>query len=173
MRQIGWVLLILVSLTAHAEDELSLSSEGFAANTLFPVLYACDGQNISPPLSWVNVPKGTESFALIVYDVTSPKSIYQWVVFNIPTVITTFDEGMTHVPQGAVVGKNSWGKTSYQGLCPPLGSIHTYSFSLYALNKKLNLTADANAYDVLNAMNDAIIQQADIKVGYSRWPWRE
>ena len=34
----------------------TLSSPAFANNTFIPIQYTCDGDNISPPLTWTDVP---------------------------------------------------------------------------------------------------------------------
>ncbi len=41
-----------------------------------PARYTCDGENISPPLTWDHPPDGTRSFALIVEDPDAPKRIF-------------------------------------------------------------------------------------------------
>ena len=51
--------------------------------------FGCDGKNISPTLKWKDVPPGTRSFALTVYDPDAPTAPtgsgwWHWVVFNIP-----------------------------------------------------------------------------------------
>jgi len=159
------------SLTGYA-DNLLLSSVGFASNTLFPVMYACDGKNSSPPLNWINVPPETKSLSLIVSDASTSEPIYHWVVFNISPAVSSLDEGVTQLPPGAKEGKNSWHKTEYYGLCPPKGTIHVYNFTLYALNKKLT-TSQVEAGELLSEMQGSVLQKSTVTVSYSRWGWPE
>ena len=48
--------------------------------------FGCSGDNISPALRWHGAPKGTQSYALTVYDPDAPTGSgwWHWVVFNIP-----------------------------------------------------------------------------------------
>ncbi|MGC9343690.1 MAG: hypothetical protein ACP5E3_13385, partial [Bacteroidales bacterium] len=41
---------------------LSISSTAFESGYKIPVVHTCDGDDISPPLSWDGEPKGTRSF---------------------------------------------------------------------------------------------------------------
>ncbi|HOB58880.1 MAG TPA: YbhB/YbcL family Raf kinase inhibitor-like protein [Methanoregulaceae archaeon] len=64
---------------------LVLTSDAFPANGTIPIRYTCDGEELSPPLSWSNVPEGTRSFALILDDPDAPIGTYtHWVLYNIP-----------------------------------------------------------------------------------------
>src|SRR5512139_3808143 len=49
-----------------------IESSSFQHNGEIPPRHTCDGQNISPALSWGNVPAGTLSLALIVEDPDAP-----------------------------------------------------------------------------------------------------
>ncbi len=65
--------------------ELKITSSAFEEGGMIPKKYTCDGENVSPPLSWSNSPSGTKSFALICDDPDAPAGIWvHWVVYNIP-----------------------------------------------------------------------------------------
>src|SRR3569623_2865653 len=49
-----------------------LESPAFANHQDIPALYTSDGEGLSPPLTWVGVPEGARSLALIVEDGDSP-----------------------------------------------------------------------------------------------------
>ena len=51
---------------------MTLSSSAFADQGEIPVRYTCDGDDVSPPLSWSALPAGTRSLALIVDDPDAP-----------------------------------------------------------------------------------------------------
>ena len=51
-----------------SKTDFAITSSAFAEGAEIPVKYACDGQNISPPLDWIQSPAGTASFAMIMDD---------------------------------------------------------------------------------------------------------
>lgn len=61
--------------TTEGEPEpttLVLTSAAFLHEETIPQKYTCDGDDISPPLSWSDPPEGTKSFALLVDDPDAP-----------------------------------------------------------------------------------------------------
>jgi Raf kinase inhibitor-like YbhB/YbcL family protein len=145
---------------------LSLESPDFSSNGPIPTAFTCEGANDTPPLQWGNPPSGTQSLVLIVDDPDAPSGTWDhWVLFNIPA--TERGLNSNQLPEGAIAGKNSWGNNKYEGPCPPSGT-HRYYFSLYALNSTLNLTADANKKDVLEAMKTHILQKAELIGTYQK-----
>src|SRR5262249_23491845 len=107
---------------------------------------------------------------LIFSDPDAPGgTFYHWVVYNIPTNVHSFSKGIKDVPKGVKVGKNSWGKNQYNGPCPPKGSTHHYTFSLYAIDKKeLNLPEDADGKAVLDNISTNVIGATELTGTYSR-----
>lgn len=45
---------------------LRITSPAFEHGESIPRRYTCEGEDISPPLEWSGVPKGTKSLAVIV-----------------------------------------------------------------------------------------------------------
>ena len=74
--------------SAQKGDEkmaITITSLAFKEGGMIPAKYTCDGQNISPPLKWEQIPKGTKSFALISDDPDAPMGTWvHWVMWNIP-----------------------------------------------------------------------------------------
>jgi Raf kinase inhibitor-like YbhB/YbcL family protein len=68
-----------------------------------------------------------------------------------------------------MLGKNSFGNMHYNGPCPPKGSLHHYTFTVYALDKMLD-TSILDAPMLLKTMEDHIIGQASTSTSYARWP---
>ncbi len=122
-----------------------LRSQAFENGGEIPVKYTCEGQDISPPLEWDGVPKGTKSLALIVDDPDAPDPArpqmtwVHWILFNIPPDMDHLPEGVSpsQLPDSVGLGLNDWKKTGYGGPCPPIGR-HRYFFKLYALDTMLN-----------------------------------
>lgn len=146
-----------------------IESSAFSDNTSIPSTYTCDGDNISPPLSWSGEPANTRSFVLIVDDPDAPVGVWDhWLLFNIPAEIHELSDNLTSALNGALGGKNSWGKTNYGGPCPPPGREHRYYFKLYALDSILKLTSDASKSLIESAMDGHILGTATLMGKYKR-----
>jgi phosphatidylethanolamine-binding protein (PEBP) family uncharacterized protein len=69
------------SLQGETETTLSLSSTAFKEADKIPARYACDGQDMSPPLAWDEPPQGTRAFAMIVEDPDAPGGAFiHWIL---------------------------------------------------------------------------------------------
>ncbi|MGD8405872.1 MAG: YbhB/YbcL family Raf kinase inhibitor-like protein [Anaerolineales bacterium] len=147
---------------------LELSSTAFTDGEPIPLRYSCDGEDISPPLTWGDPPTGTQSFALIMDDPDAPVGTWDhWIVFNIPADVREFPEAVSSGNVSATLGKNSWGRNSYGGPCPP-GGTHRYFFKLYALDIPLSLDENANKEQVLSALEGHILAEAELMGTFSR-----
>jgi hypothetical protein len=69
---------------------------------------------------------------------------------------------------GGVQGKNDFGKTGYDGPCPPPGKAHRYFIRLLALDKPLDLRPGARRADVLKAADGHILGQGELMGRYGR-----
>ncbi len=148
------------------KNVLRIWSIMFADMGMMQARYTADGENVNPPLNIDGIPENTKSLALIMDDPDAPRGTWvHWVVFNIPPTIKEIPENT--VPEGAVVGKNSWGKSAYGGPDPPSG-IHRYFFKLYALDTTLDLDASATKANVEKAMEGHILAQAEFVGKYGR-----
>jgi Raf kinase inhibitor-like YbhB/YbcL family protein len=150
---------------------LMLMSQAFKNGEPIPSKYACDGEDISPPISWSGAPQQTRSYALIVDDVDTPMGKFtHWVIFNIPAVESSLEEGVPTVgtlSNGATQGRNGFGKIGYGGPCPPSGT-HRYVFHLYALDTLLSVQAGITEHDVLEAMKGHVLAEGELTGLYSR-----
>ena len=153
------------------EQQFMLHTTAFADGGEVPTRYSCDGEDISPQLSW-SAPPGTKSFALVVDDPDAPGGSWDhWVVFNIPADRLDLAEGQPQVPQlpgGGVHGKNSWGDSEYGGPCPPKGPAHEYRFFLFAVDTGLELSPGASTDEVLDALEGHIVAETMITGTYKR-----
>jgi Raf kinase inhibitor-like YbhB/YbcL family protein len=172
LKHLVCLALTLASVTAHAEDapSFSLNTNGFLDKGIMPVMYTCDGKDVSPQFSITNIPPKTQSLAFILTDEDAPTShFYHWVLFNIPASTTELKQGPDKPPAGSLSGMNSFNKSGYNGPCPPKGNAHNYTFTLYALDTKLSLPATANGDAVIAAMKGHIIKETTFSGAYSRW----
>jgi Raf kinase inhibitor-like YbhB/YbcL family protein len=129
--------------SAAAGGGFVLTSSAFQDGGMLTVRHAaddpvrmCGGQNISPPLQWSNVPAGTRSFALVLYDPDGllGQGVVHWVAYGIPGNVTSFAEGeMAKQSEKFVGGKGTRDNALYIGPCPPVGdALHHYVFTLIA-----------------------------------------
>lgn len=170
LRFMSFLLFYFSSMPLYAAD-MTLTSQAFADGITIPVLYTCDGKDISPDLHWSNLPAKTQTIAIILSDEDAPSGLfYHWVLFNIPAKTTELAEAITTLPSGTLTGNNTWGRSQYNGPCPPKGTLHHYTFTLYALDEKISLPQDTDAPTLLKNMQGHILGQTTLKMGYSRWP---
>ncbi|MFC1938918.1 YbhB/YbcL family Raf kinase inhibitor-like protein [Chloroflexota bacterium] len=151
---------------------LSVSSSVFREGEVIPAQYTCQGQDVSPPLTWSQPPAGAQSLALIVDDPDTPAGVFtHWVIFSIPADSGGLPEAVpaqTELPSGALQGKNDFGRTGYAGPCPPSGRPHRYQFTVYALDSHLDLKAGASKEQLLSAMQGHILAQDRLTGRYQR-----
>ncbi len=153
-KAIAAVALIGIAIfgTAHAQTGVfTLSSPDLASGSFDNKFvlngFGCQGQNVSPTLKWSNIPAGTKSLALQVYDPDAPSGsgFWHWTVYNIPSTVSELAQGAGNspstLPAGAFGGNTDFADTgatgvngNYGGPCPPTGDKpHRYIFTLFAL----------------------------------------
>ncbi|MHB8204198.1 MAG: YbhB/YbcL family Raf kinase inhibitor-like protein [Desulfomonilaceae bacterium] len=150
---------------------IELKSAAFQEGAMIPKVYTCDGQNISPPLSWSGIPAQTKSIALIMDDPDATRGTWvHWVLFNIPPDTKGLPEKTplsASLANGARHGVNSWPKLGYGGPCPPSG-IHRYYFKIYALDLVLPQQPGMTKAQLLKAMEGHILAQGRLMGKYTR-----
>jgi Raf kinase inhibitor-like YbhB/YbcL family protein len=157
---------------AQAGETFRLQSAAFKDRERIPPRYSCQGEDISPPLSWSGAPAGTESFALVCYDTDAPgRTFYHWAIFDLPASRTTLPEAY---PKGAEAGGsrqavNDFGDNAYGGPCPPPGhGVHHYHFALFAVRlAKLGLAPDVRCPAVEMAAKRQALSTTDLIGLYS------
>ena len=168
---IGAFILPLSLNAGGNELKLAIASSAFPESGMIPRKYSCDGQDISPDLSWEGVPEATRSLALICDDPDAPAGTWvHWVLFNIPPGEKGFPAEIApqgKLSNGALQGTNDFGRLGYGGPCPPRGT-HRYYFKLYALDAMLPLNAGATKAQVEAAMKGHILAQAQLIGKYKR-----
>ena len=151
---------------------IQVRSAAFDEGQSIPQKHTCDGEDVSPSLSWENPPDRTKSFALICDDPDAPSGTWvHWVIFDLPAAITELPEAIPtkeEVLNGAKQGRNDFSRIGYGGPCPPKGNPHRYYFKLYALDAALNLKAGATKADVENAMKGHLLGEGKIMATYKR-----
>lgn len=116
--------------------EIPSSEPSAGGPQALPAQYTCDGKGTSPALRWQGVPQGAAELVLFVMN-TQPvggELFFDWAVAGLSPELEEIEAGK--LPKGAVVGRNSFGKTGYE-ICPEGGG-EAYMFALFALPKKLS-----------------------------------
>jgi len=155
------------------EKIMNLTSPSFSHNGTIPARHTCDGQNLSPPLSWSDLPAGTKSLVLIVDDPdapdpTAPKTTWvHWLAYNLPPSIAGLAEGGGALPAGTLQGLNDWQRSGYGGPCPLIGT-HRYFHKLYALDTLLPDLKTPTKATLEQALRGHVIDHAELVGRYQR-----
>lgn len=147
---------------AATSGPLALTSSAFKDGEAIPEKYTCNGQDYSPPLTFVNIPPKTVSLALTMQDLDAPFD--HWVLFNIAPGTPGIPEG--DIPPGSV-GVSASGRLGYEGPCPSEGS-HRYSFKLYALNRAVYLQDGTTREELMKDIQEKIIQTSELTGTYGK-----
>jgi Raf kinase inhibitor-like YbhB/YbcL family protein len=150
---------------------LTLTSPSFEDGAILPARFTgLDPKPVSPKLEWTNVPAATAAFVLIMHDPEMARQgkiedTLHWLVINIPGAARELPEGVPNTAQladGSIQPKLSPnGKNGFLGPgAPAAGPYHHYTFELFAIDAKLDLTMDATRADVLKAIDGHILDKA-------------
>jgi Raf kinase inhibitor-like YbhB/YbcL family protein len=159
--------------TARAEGNMRIGSTAFTHEGAIPSLYTCEGKDVSPPLSWSEVPPGTKSVAMSVDDPDAPDPAapkmtwVHWVLYNLPPTNDGVPEGVKPLPAGTKEGMNDWKRTGYGGPCPPIGR-HRYFHKLYALDTVLPDLKQPTKAKLEEAMKGHILSEARLMGTYQK-----
>jgi len=150
---------------------IKIESSAFKEGGMIPVKYTCDGEDVSPPLKWGDLPTGTKSIALICDDPDAPVGTWvHWVLYNLPPNDRALPENIPPkktLENGAVHGTNDFKRPGYGGPCPP-GGTHRYFFKIYALDKTIGLAPGAGKAQLLKAMEGHILDSGELMGKYKR-----
>lgn len=165
---------------ASTAGTLTLTSPSFTNGGRYPDAqvangFGCTGRNLSPALSWAGVPAGTQSLVLTKYDPDAPtgSGFWHWIVYNIPATATGLAQGAGNpggtLPTGAQQLNNDAGQPGFVGACPPAGDRpHRYVYTLYALNRTLDLPANASPAFLGFNLNGAVLAKTSLTATYGR-----
>ena len=132
--------------------DLQRTSEDFGDGQRLPLestaeFVGAGGKDVSPQLSWSEVPAGTKSIMVTCYDPDAPTQAgwRHWAVVNLPADTRSLDRGAsTAMPEGSITLKHDGGGAGYLGSAPPEGhGPHRYFFAVHALDTELDIDADA------------------------------
>jgi Raf kinase inhibitor-like YbhB/YbcL family protein len=179
MRYAIVVAALLLNTTVNAQTFTLRSSDLGGQATEKQALNGsgCNGENMSPQLSWEYPPAGTKSFAVTVFDESAPTGSgwWHWLVFDIPSTARELKSGagnpsLNIAPGGSVQSITDFGKHGYGGPCPPEHSnAHKYVVTIYALKtEKLGLDPTANPALVGFMLEQNVIEKSSLIFYYKR-----
>lgn len=146
---------------------LTVTSSAFQEGGWIPVRYSGRGENCSPDFELEGIPLDAQSIAITLDDASHPffPHYNHWVIWNLP-VHPVIPEG---IPKGKYVERLggavqgvAYGRHRYRGPKPPFNSAHTYVFTVYVLDSRLDLPASSRKCDFLAAIERHILQQATL-----------
>jgi Raf kinase inhibitor-like YbhB/YbcL family protein len=151
---------------------IEITSSAFEDGGFIPARYTCEGEDLSPPLKWANVPGDSKSLAIICDDPDAPAGTWvHWVIYDISPTLSELPEGIPPsqiTPDGAKQGVNDFRRTGYGGPCPPPGGPHRYFFKLYALDIEPGLPAGSSKADLLRVMEARVLGEGQLMGLYQR-----
>lgn len=146
--------------------EFTLASEAFVHGGEIPRRHTCEGEDISPALSWSDQPPGTRALALIVDDPDAPKGTFTHrVAWNIDPMAGGLGEGESAPAEG----RNDFGTAGWSGPCPPPGhGPHRYFFRLHALDAEVRVGFGAGRRELEQAIGGHVLMTAELMGRYAR-----
>jgi len=149
-----------------------LRSTAFPEGEMIPAKQTCDGEDVSPPLTWVGAPDSMESMTVILEDIDSVKGVWShWVLYDVPGSVNMLPEGVSPaktLPWGGMQGRNDFEEIGYGGPCPSDGKAHRYVVRVYALDERLGLEPGATREEVLERIEGHVIDEAELMGRYKR-----
>ncbi|MGQ1786027.1 MULTISPECIES: hypothetical protein [unclassified Saccharicrinis] len=169
-KSILFVFFVVISLqiTAQQKSKFTISSSGVKPDGSLSIEFTGEGEGVSMPLEWSNVPKGTKCFAINLWhhphptDSTEVKSY--WVVYNIPANIK-------RIPKNAkgfgIVGYNDKDQTKYDPMKSKGPGVKEYKLTIYALAEMLEFNNDkVYRADLLKAIEGKVLGKSTLKYTY-------
>lgn len=154
---------------ASSGEEFQVFAPWQAGGTI-DVRNTCDGDDVSPAVSWGAVPAGTVEIAIAMVDdsvVSDGQPYVHWVISGLDPAEIAIVEG--DVPAGAIQALNFFGNVGYGGPCPPPGDDpHLYRLTAYALNTSPEVADGTPAAEFLDAVTRVTIGSTDLTGTYQR-----
>jgi len=175
VKRLFFILLLLLSASLYCE--ITVMSPKFKNGDYIDCRYTCDGEDVSPPISWTAGPKNTKSYVLILDDPDASRGTWvHWVLYNIPADTLELKYkfgrvGKVKLHREIKQGKNSFERFDYGGPCPPSGT-HRYFFKVFAIDRMLRfpLKTMVDANTIMKAIEEHILAKGQIMFRYKRKP---
>ena len=172
----------LRSLAWAAPHHIILESPTLKPGQLIPRQHTTQGTNTSPALIWRGLPSNTKQIAVTLedHDTHFPTDtvFLQWMVYGIPSTAKGLPQGLpigeiVQAPadiRGAFQALTHFDEPGYRGPQPPVGELHHYRFTVYALDEELVWQPGLFANHVLDAIRPHVVGEGEIAATYQRTP---
>lgn len=171
----GEGLLLSRRLGVQALPRIEVHSSAFQPGEPIPARYTVDGEGVSPPLGWGDVPAGTRSVVLACEDpdAPTPHPFVHWLLYNLsPRIEGVPEQLLGEAPvalNGGAVGKSSMWRAAWAPCMPPRGDTpHHYHFQLFALDRILDLGPRAGRQALFEAMRGRVVGFGELVGTYQR-----
>ena len=151
-----------------APDPMTIHSRAFDPGATIPKRHTGEGEDVSPPLAWANVPPEAKELVLVVDDPDAPRDEpwVHWVLYGLPPTLDSLAEGETG---GGIEGVNDFGRSGWGGPMPPPGhGVHHYHFKLYALDGTLEAEPGLTKAALLAKIEGRVLAEAALVGTYER-----
>ena len=149
--------------------EFILTSPVMVAGGSLPLDFTCDGQSVSPSLSWQGAPEGTVGYALAMHHIPGPDDTHwYWVIYNIPAEKQSVEIGETDFGTFGINSVN--GEQLYAPPCSKGDGEKLYTFTIYALAAAPDLPDPAvvDRDTLLSSIDGITIAEASMDVTFDR-----
>jgi len=143
---------------------IAVTSMAFVDHAPIPARYTADGEGVSPPLQWTDLPSGTAALVLIVEDADSPtpNPLVHAIVVGLPPESGSLAEAAIPSPDndgaGLHVGRNSALQAMWLPPDPPPGhGEHRYAFQVFALGESPEFSDTPGREEVFEALRASAI----------------
>lgn len=153
---------------------IEITSPAFAAGWPLPRRFTADGDGVSPPLEWRNIPADTGVIVLIVEDADSPtpEPLVHAIVADIDPRESGLEEGIfSGFPEASPekLGRNSYLTRGWLPPDPPPGhGVHHYAFQIFALAAGEPLSSSPGRGEVAKAIHERSLGRGCLIGTYQR-----
>lgn len=154
---------------------IQVTSDAFTHGDAIPRRYAQEGDDVSPPLRWANLPDGTREIVLLCEDPDAPfpSPFSHWVVYAMAPATEGLPENVAKIPmpheERMRQGKNGAKGFGYVGAAPPPGhGVHRYHFQVFAVDAPLAFEEAPDRDELAAALEGHVLAYGDLVGTYER-----
>ena len=163
-----FLVFLSIQILAQQKNEFTIKSSGVKTDGSLSIEFTGEGEGISMPLEWSNVPKGTKYFAINLWHLPHPTDSTEvksyWVVYNIPSNIKGFPKNAKGF---GIVGYNDKDLAAYDPMKSKGPGVKEYKLTIYALAEKLEFNNDkVYRADLLKAIEGKVLGESTLRYTY-------